>query len=212
MFTGLVESTGTVDSVKINSDSSKTSAILRITDHNCNEVKFGDSIAINGCCLTVTDFSREHLSFDVSQETLNCTQLGSLSVGDKVNIERSVGLNSRLDGHLVSGHVDSKATICIVEKQQEYWLLGLAIPSSHAGNVIDKGSICINGVSLTINRISDKENVSVIELMLIPTTIAKTNLALLKLDQEVNIEYDMIGKYIKRQIQLEHLNSNQSSN
>ena len=202
MFTGLVESTGTVASLQLISKGDENYAKLTISEHVCHDAKYGDSIAINGCCLTVSDIAKGTLGFDVSQETLNCTQLGCLLPGDQVNIERAMLLSSRLDGHIVSGHVDGKAKVSFLEKSSEYWTVGLSIPHTQAGNIIDKGSICVNGVSLTINKITDKKEQTIIELMLIPTTISKTNLAKLKDGQDVNIEYDLIGKYIKRQAQL----------
>ena len=201
MFTGLVESTGTVASIETKTLTSQTTAKLSISEHHCSDAKHGDSIAINGCCLTVSEVTDKTLSFDISQETLSCTQLGSLSKGEKVNMERSMHLSSRLDGHIVSGHVDGKATVCILEKYDDYWLVGVSIPRANAANVIDKGSICIDGVSLTVNKIIDKQDATIIELMLIPTTIAKTNFAQLKINKDVNIEYDLVGKYI-RQAQL----------
>ncbi|MFK7823900.1 MAG: riboflavin synthase [Oligoflexales bacterium] len=203
MFTGLIECTGLVVSIETTSTPNQISAKLSISEHLCSEAKQGDSIAINGCCLTVSDLTDNRiLSFDISQETLNCTGLGSLSKGDKVNMERSMQLSSRLDGHIVSGHIDGKATVCLLEKCHDYWRIGVSIPSSQAANIIDKGSICIDGVSLTINKIIDNKNSTTIELMLIPTTIAKTNLAQLEIDKVVNVEYDLVGKYIRRQAQL----------
>ena len=202
MFTGLIECTGTIASMQMSSDAEQVSAKLIIANHDYPDAKHGDSIAINGCCLTVSELTDSTLSFDVSHETLRCTQLGKLTNGDQVNMERAMSLNSRLDGHMVSGHVDGIASVCLLEKHNEYWLVGIDIPSSKAGCIIDKGSICINGVSLTINKISDHQDRSVIELMLIPTTIAKTNLSQLELNAVVNVEYDLVGKYIQRQAQL----------
>ncbi len=197
MFTGLVETTGTVDAIET------TEALLRLTispKHQEDfEAKLGDSIAVNGCCLTVAiPPDSRALVFEVSHETLKKTNLAALKVGQLVNLERAMQLGDRLGGHLVLGHVDGLAKIHALDKRSDGWDVGVTIPKLLARYLIDKGSICLDGVSLTINELLDYPEHSEVRLTLIPTTLAETTLQNLELDQSVNLEVDVLGKYMER--------------
>ena len=163
------------------------------------DFKVGDSIAVNGCCLTATsDSSESELAFEVSRETLDKTNLGSLDAGALVNLERAMRLSDRLDGHLVSGHIDTTCTVSRFDANPSGWLLQVKIEKPFAKLVIPKGSICLNGVSLTVNKLIDQASGTLIEFMLIPTTLDKTNLKGVTVEDVLNIEFDLVGKYILR--------------
>ncbi len=190
MFTGLVETTAKVLSLS----SSKLSIDLASLDNR--EDKLGDSICVNGVCLTVSTIDGNRLTFDVSQETGSVTGLRELKPGDFVNVERALGVDGRFHGHFVTGHVDTVAKVMDIKKSASYWDLTLLFDSGIKDLfrwVADKGSICINGVSLTIN----KKDLSTIGLTLIPHTLEKTNLIKLKEGDFVNVEFDILSKYVE---------------
>ena len=181
MFSGLIEKVGTVENITLNSDGAKLSYFCIFED---NTVKIGDSIAVNGVCLTVTAIKNDVYTVDIMEETLNCTNLKYLKRGDKINLERAVSVNSRLNGHIVSGHVDTMAKVKNIipdgfSKKIEF--------TCNSDLIILKGSICINGVSLTVSNVSKHG----FETSLIPTTLNCSNLENLKINDIVNIEYDM---------------------
>jgi riboflavin synthase len=193
MFTGIIEAVG-----KIAQITQKPNALgLRIASDklDMSDVKVGDSIAVNGVCLTVTSFENTFFSFDVSDETLNCTH-GLNSVGNYVNLEKAMRLMDRLGGHLVSGHVDGIGEVIKFEQVGENYLLAIKVPASLLKYIAVKGSITVNGVSLTINRIHDDR----LEINLIPHTLAETNLKFLKPGERLNLETDMLARYIARLI------------
>jgi riboflavin synthase len=167
------------------------------------EVQHGDSVAVDGCCLTVCGMTSEQLDFDVSRETLARTTLGSFRTGASVNIERALSLGGRLGGHLVLGHVDGVGQVSLIEPNASGWRFGVEFNAEHAELVIPKGSIAIQGISLTINHIRDLPGKCAIELMLIPTTLEKTTLGRARVGQQVNLEFDLLGKYILRSKQIE---------
>lgn len=154
----------------------------------------GESVAVNGACLTVLEPSAEGFSADVSPETLERTNLGALKAGDPVNLERALTLSQRLGGHLVSGHVDGVGVIRRLERQGDYHLLEVAAPASVTRYCIEKGSIAIDGISLTINEV----NGSAIACMIIPHTMEATNLGTRRVGDRVNLEADLIGKYVEK--------------
>ena len=202
MFTGLVESVGSISSLEKKSDGSSQSIELTITNFNFKS-QLGDSVALNGCCLTVSETScPKSLKFFVSSETLARTNLGLLHKNSVINLERAMIMSQRLDGHLVSGHIDSIAEVLNILKSKTSWELILRLPHEHRKLIVYKGSICINGVSLTINTIKDHHDSVEISICLIPTTLDKTNLAHLTSGSIVNVEYDMVGKYIRRHLEL----------
>ena len=186
MFTGLIEKIVPIKNVIFDSNGAKLEFIADLED-----VKIGDSIAINGVCLTMTSIDGNIFCADVMRETLNVTNLKNLKSGDVVNLERAMKLNSRLDGHIVSGHIDC---VAVVKNVIQDGFSKRIIFNCNTDLIIKKGSIAINGVSLTVAEVNnDSFGVS-----LIPETIKNTNLKNLKIGDVVNIEYDLFAKYIQK--------------
>lgn len=204
MFSGIIESTGKIINIqKLEDILTLSIEVLNPEILNLNDVKLGDSIACNGVCLTVTriDLEYQRFSVDVSQETLRCT-CGLNLVDNLINLERALPIQARLDGHIVSGHVDSIAEVISFENSGECKILILRIPVEYAKFVAIKGSLTVNGVSLTINKVSDDINYkySDVSINLIPHTLEKTNLHQIKVSQKVNIEIDLLARYIERML------------
>ncbi|MBQ8460449.1 riboflavin synthase [bacterium] len=210
MFTGIIEEIGIVREFSKLSNG----AVIEI---ECNIVldgtKIGDSISVNGVCETVTEITPNSFKAKLSEETLNITVFGELKIGSKVNLERALLVNLRFGGHIVSGHVDCVGKLISVEKLTDFYNLEFEIPNSQAKYVIYKGSITVNGISLTISSI--KENV--FKAAIIPHTYENTNLNTIKIGDYVNIETDILGKYVekllsandnKRDISIEFLKEN----
>lgn len=190
MFTGLIEETGTIAKFeKTSQGASLTIECKKIP----NETKIGASVSINGACHTVTEFSANSITVQTSNETLNVSNFSELKFGDIVNLERAMTLNSRLDGHLVSGHIDGTAEF--IKKISDGFSnrLFFNLPENLLKYVIYKGSIAINGISLTI---ASKEK-NLISVEVIPHTMAQTNLGKLKTGDIVNIETDLVAKYVE---------------
>lgn len=201
MFTGIIERTGKI--VSVSTHSGVNSPMNAITQYIVDpgkgfDTNLGDSVSVNGCCLTVTSNKMHLLSFDVSRETLDKTTLADLTEGLEVNLERAMALGARLGGHLVSGHIDCCGTIEDIQKNPDGWIVNVSIPRSYGRYLIEKGSVCIDGVSLTINTLVDVADRSVVGLTLIPTTINLTCFRHAAKGIEVNVEVDLIGKYIER--------------
>ena len=191
MFTGIIEELGTVKGVRRQSDGMRLSVTAKVI---MDGMKTGDSIAVNGACLTVTEFDRSSFTAYVSGETVNRTNIGKLRVGDKVNLERPMKLSDRLGGHLVSGHVDDVGVIRGVDKRGGMSIFTLEIPKDIQRYLVVKGSIAIDGISLTVNDvIGNKFTVTVI-----PHTAEMTTLGFKKRGDTVNLENDLIGKYVER--------------
>ena len=191
MFTGIIEEMGVVQVF----DRLKRSPQLSVLAMTVMEdLAAGDSITVNGVCLTATGRTDKEFTADVSAETLTVTNLGSLKVGDAVNLERAVRVNSRLGGHLVSGHVDGVGLIRDRRQEEDAWLLTIEIPKELLRYCIKKGSIAVDGISLTINQVTDKD----IQVAIIPHTGKMTTLGLKGVGTTVNIECDLIGKYLER--------------
>jgi riboflavin synthase len=163
-----------------------------------SDVKIGDSIAVNGTCLTVTSASGDSIHVDVSRETLLCTQ-GLDQPGGRVNLEKAMRLDDRLGGHLVSGHVDGLGEVIELKPAGQNCLLTIRAPASLTKYIARKGSITLNGVSLTVNRIAGEE----FEVNLIPHTLEKTTLRELKPGNSVNLEVDMLARYVERLVAAE---------
>ena len=194
MFTGLVETT----SILTNIDKRKGITCLEMVTPPKFDCRTGDSIAVNGCCLTVAEEPGKTILFHVNDETERLTSVSLWQPGFEVNLERALALGSRLGGHLVSGHVDDLAELTAINRQDNGWTIEVAIGNHCKPLVIPKGSICLDGVSLTINRIVDKPNHCVIYSMLIPTTIHHTHFKGLKTGWHFNLELDIMGKYLLR--------------
>lgn len=191
MFTGLVEGIGKVKAIsRIRRD--MTLAIEPLFD--MSDCRIGDSISVNGVCLTITGLAGKALKIDVSGETLSRSNIGQLKVGNEVNLERALRLTDRLGGHLVSGHVDGVGKILEMVQEDRSWVLSIEIDETLSKYVIEKGAIAVEGISLTINRCQETH----FEVNIIPQTAQKTTILRKKVGDRVNIETDMIGKYVEK--------------
>jgi len=195
MFSGIIEKLAQVSS----SLPEGGSLVLQL-DTGYPDLELGESVAVNGVCLTVTDFTSSGAAkFFVSPETLNRSNLGNLQAGHLVNLERSVRLETRLSGHLVQGHVDGLATLCEVIPETGSHRLLFELPRELARFCVEKGSIALNGTSLTINGIDDRSGRrSFVAITIIPHTWEHTNLHAVQIGQAVNVEVDVIAKYVER--------------
>jgi riboflavin synthase len=190
MFTGIVEATG---SIRSSTPSEKGAHIeLAAGALDMSDVRIGDSISVDGCCLTVVGKTAAGFLVDVSQETLDCTV--GFEVGRAVNLEKALRLSDRLGGHLVSGHVDGVGVVTRFERVGESWLLEVRVPSDLAKYVARKGSITISGVSLTVNHVEGDR----FDVNLIPHTLEVTNLNALRAGARVNLEVDLVARYLER--------------
>jgi riboflavin synthase len=189
MFTGLVEKTGVLRDFTDTPEGRR----LRISAPGL-EVALGDSVAVNGCCLTVAEILPEALRFDLLGETLARTNLGDLAPGSRVNLERALAANARLGGHFVQGHIDDTARVLAVREQGPDLGLEFELPVKFARYVIAKGSIAINGVSLTVAALEADR----FDVWIIPHTRAETNLGDLRPGDRVNLEFDVLAKYVER--------------
>ncbi len=204
MFTGIIEGSGTIKKI----DSKSEGAVLAIeTDIDLAETKIGDSIAVNGACLTAVSFEKKLFKVDMAPETIARTTFKNASAGTKVNIERALRLSDRLDGHLVSGHIDGTGTIASKVKKSNAWIITINVPTKLAEQMIEKGSIAIDGISLTINKCSNKD----FEISVIPHTLKMTTIEGKNVGDKVNIETDMLGKYVQK-ILNKNLGTNSSDN
>jgi riboflavin synthase len=200
MFTGIVQELGEVAAIKRYGDAAR----LTIRG-STQDVELGESIAVNGVCLTVAEILDGTFTADVMGETLNRSGLGQLTEGAPVNLERSVRLADRLGGHLVQGHVDATATI-VSRHQAEHWdQVRIGLPRSISRYVVEKGSIAVDGVSLTVSALSapGREDDAWFEVSLIPETLKRTTLGTRKPGDTVNLEVDVIAKHVERLL-LEH--------
>jgi riboflavin synthase len=193
MFTGIVEELGTVEAVEHQGDA------IRLTIRAAavlSDAGLGDSIAVNGCCLTVAERTDGTWTADVMQETLDKTSLAGVAPGDRVNLERAVTADKRLGGHIVQGHVDGTATVAGSEEDGFARRLRLELPDELLAYVVERGSIAIEGVSLTIAALGDDW----IEVSLIPETLERTTLGTLQPGDRVNVECDLIARYLRRML------------
>ena len=191
MFTGIIEGLGAIVAVQ----TAKMSKRLTIdADFDLKGTKIGDSLSVNGACLTAVTIAARRFQADVSPETVNRTTFQQASVGDRVNIERALLMTDRLDGHLVSGHVDGVGTILDRRSAGNATLISIDVPENLTPYIIEKGSIAIDGISLTVNQCSRDR----FEVSIIPHTGLWTTITQKKVGDRVNIETDMIGKYVER--------------
>jgi len=194
MFTGLIESVGKVQSLKRQGNSGQLRIISSLVD---GDLQLGESIAVNGACLTVTAWDQRSFSVDISPETMNCTTLGMLRPNQQVNLERALCLADRLGGHLVSGHIDCIATVRRRYQDQNAIRFEFAVPQEVMRYLVVKGSVAVDGISLTVNRVEhDTFSVAVI-----PHSVEKTTLKLCREGSQVNIETDLLGRYVERLLQ-----------
>jgi riboflavin synthase len=194
MFTGIIQSVGKVVSKQqIQGD---FHFVIKTHFKDLTDIELGDSIACNGVCLTVTKLSDDEISVDVSLETLSKTQVAEWDVGSAINLEKSLCLKDKLGGHMVSGHVDAVARCVAIETSARSTIYQFEIPQELDKYMAKKGSVSINGVSLTINEIKN----CVLSVNLIPHTLEHTNLGLLKQGDKVNIEIDTIARYVEKML------------
>lgn len=193
MFTGIIEEIGTVIAIQAAGHVTLTIRATKVLE----DVSIGDSIAVNGVCLTVTRFNSEQFSADVMPETVNATSLQALKRGDSVNLERAMLANGRFGGHIVSGHVDGVGTIIRKTPKANAVYIDIDIGNELAAQCIHKGSICIDGTSLTIFNVSETS----VTVSLIPHTYAETVLGIKPVGATVNIECDLFGKYVQHFLQ-----------
>jgi riboflavin synthase len=195
MFTGLIQYVGEVSKIK----QADTSARLTI---NCppitSEIKVGDSVSVNGVCLTVTDFDGNSFSVDVMVQTLNLSSIGKLVIKDSVNLELATKSQDRLGGHIVQGHVDGLAQIVAITQEPKWQRMDLKLPDKLMKYVVAQGSIALDGVSLTVGELNDASNQ--VTVWLIPETLTNTNLASKKINDYLNVEVDVLAKYVERLI------------
>jgi riboflavin synthase len=190
MFTGLIEDVGAVESLERDSDGAK----LRITTSLAAELKLGDSIAVNGCCLTATKVDDGHFETEAMNQTLEVTALDSVEKDSKVNLELAMKVGDRLGGHIVQGHVDAVGTVSSVEDDGFAHRIRVDLGPELLSFVVDKGSITLSGVSLTVAKLGD----SWAEVSLIPETLERTNLGDLAPGDRLNVECDVVAKYVER--------------
>lgn len=190
MFTGLVETTGTITHIETLGEQSR----FTVTTPFANELALGDSVAHNGCCLTVAEFDDTSAKYDLLAQTLKVTSLGQLEVGSVVNLERALRAHDRLGGHFVQGHVDDTGTVRDLSQHGQDHRLEIALPESIYKYCIDKGSIAIDGISLTIAELTDDSAV----FWITPHTFEHTHLHDCKIGAKVNLEADLLAKYTEK--------------
>jgi riboflavin synthase len=197
VFTGIVEATGLIERAEVTP--ANTRLVINAPRLGLHHLAIGDSVAVNGCCLTVVEKSPETFSVDVSNETLSATT--GLRQGAEVNLEKSLRFGDRLGGHLVSGHVDGVGTVTAMEDLGASWRLEIEAPAALAKFVARKGSITVNGVSLTVNRVNDQaDGKAKFEINIIPHTHQVTTIRLLRQGAKVNLEIDLVARYIERML------------
>jgi len=198
MFTGLIEGIGKIRDITLPGGDMRLSIMPLFDMSDCS---IGESVSVNGVCLTVTDIQDKTVDMDVSGETISRSTMGGLRQGDEVNLERAVTLADRLGGHLVSGHVDGIGRILKKEQAQRSWLIRIGIDEDVAKYTIAKGSVAVDGISLTINRCHD----TFFEVNIIPETARETTILKKKKGDLVNIETDLIAKYVEKFIKKERI-------
>ena len=195
MFTGLIQAVGKVSAI----EHQETSARLEISSPEiAAQIAQGDSVSVNGVCLTVVEFDKTKFSVDVMVQTLNLTSTGTLEVGSGVNLELATRTSDRLGGHIVQGHVDGVAKVVKISADSQWTRMDISIPRDLMKYVVAQGSICVEGVSLTVGELNDPADQ--ISVWLIPETLAKTILSQKKLGDLINIEVDVLAKYVERLI------------
>lgn len=192
MFTGIIESTGKILALQPRNGD----CLLQISslDLDMSDVSLGDSIAVNGVCLTVIKFSNSEFTADISSETLSRSNFSQCKVGDWVNLEKALLANSRLGGHLVSGHVDGVGEVLERFQDARSWRFLIRAPDAIAHYIAEKGSITVDGISLTVNHVSGSQ----FGVNIVPHTIESTSMGMFKVGTQVNLEVDLIARYLER--------------
>jgi riboflavin synthase len=193
MFTGLIAELGSITAIK----KSDTSAVFTINAPGLiSEISLGDSVAVNGVCLTVTSIEGAAFTADVMVQTLSLTSLSQIFVGSPVNLELAAQLNTRMGGHMVQGHVDGVGTVVSLTPGDKWAQFDITVPAELSKYIVNQGSICLDGISLTVGSMNDENNV--LTVWLIPETLERTNLSTLLPGDLINIEVDIFAKYIER--------------
>jgi len=192
MFTGIIQAQGNIKEIRASNKGAVF--VLNSNSLDLSDVSIGDSIAVNGVCLTVTQLDKNYFSADVSQETLNCTTFSQLKKGQNINLEKSLRLNQGVDGHIVSGHVDGVGKITLIAIEGDSTRMKIKVDDNLIKYIAKKGSICINGVSLTVNEIDG----NVFDVNIVPHTFSVTTLDELNVNSQVNIEIDIIARHIEQ--------------
>jgi riboflavin synthase len=193
MFTGLVAELGKVTAI----NKGESSAVFTIdAPALISEIALGDSVAVNGVCLTATSINGTTFTADVMVQTLSLTSLSQIEVGSPVNLELAAQLNARMGGHMVQGHVDGVATVVGLTPGDKWAQFDITVPAHLSKYIVNQGSICLDGVSLTVGNIDDATNV--VTVWLIPETLVRTNLSTLKPGDLINVEVDVLAKYVER--------------
>ncbi len=194
MFTGIIEHIGTVDSLKLHADGGRLTILApSVAPH----LAVANSIAVNGCCLTVVALEHQRFSADLSAETIRKTSMGEWKAGLRVNLEQPMTAGKEFGGHFVLGHVDTIGRVVRLESEGENWWYGVEVPQSFASSIVPQGSIAIDGISLTVARSSGR----VAEIAIIPFTYEHTNVRDKKIGDAVNLEGDVLGKYVERYLE-----------
>jgi riboflavin synthase len=191
MFTGIIEELGTIESFTPHDGGAKMIVSANLVTTDAND---GDSISVNGVCLTALDIKSGSFAADLSQETLDRSTLGNLKTGSRVNLERAVTPSTRLGGHIVQGHVDARGEFVSAESHGDFWTVRIGYPNEISQYLVFKGSVSVEGISLTIADLRD----STFDIAIIPKTWEMTNLSTLKPGDSVNLEADVIAKYVER--------------
>ena len=193
MFTGLIAELGAITAI----EKGESSAVFTIAAPGLiSQIALGDSVAVNGVCLTATSIAGDTFTADVMVQTLAVTSLSQLTVGSPVNLELAASLNTRMGGHMVQGHVDGVATVVGVTPGEKWAQFEITVPEKLAKYIVNQGSICLDGVSLTVGEINDSNNV--VTVWLIPETLERTNLSTKKAGDLINLEVDVLAKYVER--------------
>jgi riboflavin synthase len=193
MFTGITEHVGRIDSIELGPEGGRLRVNLAGSEALASDMKLGDSIMVNGCCLTVVEFDAHHFSADLSGETLRRTSLGEKKTGHVVNLERPLAAGARLGGHFVQGHVDGVGRVASLIREGDNWWLSVRVPRELHGYVAEKGSIAIDGISLTVAR----WQAGVASIAIIPFTYSHTNVRTMVVEDLVNLECDILAKYVE---------------
>ena len=202
MFTGIIEAVGTIKAISINAQGARL--VIATNSLDMSDVHLGDSIATNGICLTVVDYDQHSYSADVSNETLNRTGFAHYSVGMHVNLEKAMLASTRFGGHMVSGHVDGISEVLSITNNGnsiEYWL---SMPSELAHYIAEKGSVTVDGTSLTVNALNESSGDGQFRLTIVPHTVKETVFAHYKVGTKVNLEVDLIARYLERLLMKEN--------
>jgi riboflavin synthase len=193
MFTGLIAELGRITAI----EKGESSAVFTVSAPALiSQIALGDSVAVNGVCLTATSIAGDSFTADVMVQTLAVTSLSQLAVGSPVNLELAALLNTRMGGHMVQGHVDGVATVVGLTPGEKWAQFDITVPEKLAKYIVNQGSICLDGVSLTVGEINDANNV--VTVWLIPETLERTNLASKQAGDLINVEVDVLAKYVER--------------